>query len=191
MKPSTIKHDSETGKNRCNSLIHKSSHTKRLLLSVVLLSGLLAGCAISPDYRRPQVDIPQTWRIEYQSAAAAANTAWWEQFQDPALNELIKTALNENRDVRIAAARVEEFQGRVQTAKSGYYPQLNYGLGGFRDQQSLEGHCLLLPVMPIAATPPISSTEAPHGKSIYGAAWAGRRKPRVPTCWPLKKRGRP
>jgi multidrug efflux system outer membrane protein len=57
---------------------------------------------------------------------------WWEQFEDPALNELIDIALKENWDVRIAAARVEEFAARVDIAFSEFLPQVGYNGQGFR-----------------------------------------------------------
>ena len=63
--------------------------------------------------RVPAVDAPAAWRIDYPKAADVANTKWWEQFGDPVLNELIETALRENRDVRIAAARVDQFLGAL------------------------------------------------------------------------------
>src|SRR5271166_6050741 len=69
----------------------------------------IAGCTVGPDYLRPVVDTPPEWRIEYPKATEVADTKWWEQFGDPVLNELIETALRENRDVRIAAARVDQF----------------------------------------------------------------------------------
>lgn len=107
-------------------------------LFAFLLIGLLSGCALTKDYQRPHADIPDNWRVDYQMASDLANTVWWEQFQDPVLNELIKSALNENKDLRIASARVEEFVGQLQTVKSNLYPQINYGGTERRDYQSLE-----------------------------------------------------
>ncbi|HSD60146.1 MAG TPA: efflux transporter outer membrane subunit [Burkholderiales bacterium] len=86
----------------------------------------LAGCMIGPDYVRPPVDVPNQWRVEYADAKDLADTLWWEQFQDPALNQLIRTALEENLDLRIAAARVEEFGGRLQTTRAPLFPQIGY-----------------------------------------------------------------
>ncbi len=124
---------------------HENGHTvsqirsnqRFLLLSVFLAAGLLAGCALTKDYVRPGADVPPAWRFEPQIAADTANTAWWEQFQDPVLNELIQTALNENKDVRIAAARVEEFGGRLESIRSGYFPQVGYQAGAVRESRSL------------------------------------------------------
>ena len=103
-----------------------------------LLTVLFLGCAITKDYQPPQVDIPPGWRVDYQAAADLANTAWWEDFQDPVLNQLIKTALNENKDLRIAVARVEEASAGIQAAQSQFYPQLGYGGSASRRQESEE-----------------------------------------------------
>jgi multidrug efflux system outer membrane protein len=82
------------------------------------------------------VDTPSAWRINTDEATDTVNTAWWEQFQDPVLSDLINTALLENRDVRIAAARMEQFMARMEIARSGFYPQVAYGVAGSKDQAS-------------------------------------------------------
>lgn len=121
-----------------SSPIRKRMHALGRGLCVCLLAGLISGCAVGKDYQRPQVDVPPGWRVDYEAAAGLANAAWWEQFGDPILNELIKTALAENKDLRIAAARVEEYAGRLQATKSGFYPQVDYEVSGGRSQRSLE-----------------------------------------------------
>jgi multidrug efflux system outer membrane protein len=75
---------------------------------------------------------PDAWRVDYAAAAEVTNMRWWEQFEDPALNELIDIALKENWDIRIAAARVEEFAARVDMAFSEFLPQVEYKGTGFR-----------------------------------------------------------
>ncbi len=70
---------------------------------------------IGPNYFRPKIDTPVAWRFEVKEARDLTNTAWWEQFNDPVLNQLIQTALQENKDLRIATARVDEFLGRFGT----------------------------------------------------------------------------
>jgi multidrug efflux system outer membrane protein len=105
---------------------------------ICLLAGIVSGCAVTQDYQRPEVDMPNRWRIDYQTASNIADTVWWENFQDPDLNELIETALKENKDLRIATARVEEFSARVKTVRSGFYPQIGYGGSADREDRSLE-----------------------------------------------------
>lgn len=98
----------------------------------------LCGCTLGPEYVRPALDSPDAWRIDYQSAAGAANLRWWKAFDDPVLNELIDIALRENKDVRIAAARVLEFAARVDIARSGLFPQFGYGAEALRNGASRE-----------------------------------------------------
>lgn len=95
-----------------------------------------SGCMVGPNYQRPQVDTPQTWRFEDKEAKEAANTAWWEQFKDPVLNELIQTALKENKDVKIAAARVEQFVGQYGTTRAALFPQVSAGAAYGRQRAS-------------------------------------------------------
>ena len=101
---------------------------KAIILLVVVL--LLAGCAVGPDYKRPAVDVPQNWRFEDKEAKNVANTAWWQQFDDPVLNELIQIALQENKDVKIAAARIGQFVGRYVTTRAALFPQIGAGASG-------------------------------------------------------------
>jgi len=90
----------------------------RTLAAFVAAAIAVAGCTVGPDYVRPSLDTPAAWRIDYPKAAEVANTKWWEQFGDPVLNDLIETALRENRDIRIAAARVEQFEGALMSTRS-------------------------------------------------------------------------
>jgi multidrug efflux system outer membrane protein len=97
--------------------------------SAVLLTActLLSGCLLGPDYKRPEIDTPQSFRFADQEARDMADTLWWEQFQDPTLNALIASALAENKDVKIAAARIEQFLGQLQTTRAQLFPQLSAG----------------------------------------------------------------
>jgi multidrug efflux system outer membrane protein len=90
---------------------------------VLAVAALLAGCLLGPDYQRSTVDAPEAFRFDDKAARDLVNTAWWEQFKDPVLNDLLRTALAENRDVKIAAARVEEFFGRYGVTRSQLFPQ--------------------------------------------------------------------
>ena len=72
---------------------------------------VLCGCTVGPEFVKPEVAAPPAWRVEFQRAAEVANTRWWEQFGDPVLSQLIDTALRENRDIRVAAARIDQFLG--------------------------------------------------------------------------------
>ena len=66
----------------------------------------VAGCAVGPDYKRPVIEAPQSFRYEPKEVADTANTEWWKQFNDPVLDQLIAEALANNKSVKIAAANV-------------------------------------------------------------------------------------
>jgi multidrug efflux system outer membrane protein len=97
---------------------------------ILLVVVALAGCMVGPDYRRPSVDIPQSWRFEDQEAKNVANTAWWGQYNDPVLNELIEIALRENKDLKVAVARIGQFVGQYITTRASLFPQLGVGASG-------------------------------------------------------------
>ena len=84
----------------------------------------LSACMVGPDYRKPEVRTPDAWRFEEKEAQDTANTQWWRQFGDPVLDGLIDSALKENKDVKIAAARVEQFIGRAMVARAALFPQV-------------------------------------------------------------------
>ncbi|HEX6850803.1 MAG TPA: efflux transporter outer membrane subunit [Candidatus Polarisedimenticolaceae bacterium] len=97
---------------------------RRLLVVASLL--LAAGCRLGPDYQRPPVTTPPTWReIPTAEAQSLANTPWWEVFDDAQLQELIRIALVENKDLKIAVERIEEARARYGFAKADYWPMLD------------------------------------------------------------------
>jgi len=111
-----------------------------ILFIVSVLALCLGGCMVGPDYVRPTVETPQNWRIEEQEARDLSNSSWWEQLGDPVLNDLIATALKENYDLKIAAARIEEFAGRYGFTRADLFPQVAAGAAYSRqgDSKSLE-----------------------------------------------------
>jgi len=101
---------------------------KKTIILLIIIS--LTGCAVGPDYKRPAVDVPQSFRFEDKEARDLANTAWWQQFDDPVLNELIQIALRENKDVKVAVARIGQFVGRYVTTRAALFPQIGVGASG-------------------------------------------------------------
>jgi multidrug efflux system outer membrane protein len=97
---------------------------RRLLAASLALAA--AGCALGPNYRRPAVPTPPTWReIPMAEAQSLANTAWWELFDDPQLQELVRIALVENKDLKIAVERIEEARARYGFTKADFWPKLD------------------------------------------------------------------
>lgn len=106
-----------------------------------LALALLGGCAVGPDYTRPAVETPPAYRFAEEAVPATlpANVYWWSQMGDPVLDDLIVVARNANQDLLIAAARVEEYYGRVMTVRAGLFPQVGAELGGGRQRLSSNG----------------------------------------------------
>ncbi len=89
---------------------------------------LLAGCAIGPNYKRPTVNTPEAFRGEaLVSTNSFADLPWWEVFKDEKLQELIRIAITNNYDARIAFTRVEQAQAVITQARSQLFPQVAYG----------------------------------------------------------------
>ncbi len=94
--------------------------------TLALLASLAAGCVLGPNYQRPEVPAPPTWRdLPATEAQTLANTPWWELFDDPQLQELIRIALAENKDVLIAAERIEEARARYGFTRADLYPKVD------------------------------------------------------------------
>lgn len=89
------------------------------------LAALLAGCAVGPNYRRPVVAVPDTFRGgPAASEASLADKKWSELFEDENLRQLISAALEHNFDLGMAAERVEEARARFQVTQSDRYPSI-------------------------------------------------------------------
>jgi len=102
-------------------------------------------CSVGPDYVRPDLEIPdstllmQDYTVEDSLALALADTTWWELFGDTVLTYLIKTAVQENNDIKIAAARVDQFMGLYGVEESDYYPKFDAGASGRVGEYNVDG----------------------------------------------------
>jgi multidrug efflux system outer membrane protein len=95
-------------------------------LALALLSVLLVSCAMGPDYTRPKVSSPESFRMAAEGETKSiANLPWWELLRDEELQKLVRIALKENKDLMAAVASVEEFQARLGTARTDFIPQVS------------------------------------------------------------------
>ena len=95
---------------------------------MVLAAAWLSGCVMGPNYRRPAVQIPDSFRgttLPASESASLADLKWWEVFKDPSLAELIRTALAQNYDLRVAVARVEAARASLGITRAGQFPNLD------------------------------------------------------------------
>ena len=105
----------------------------KTVLSLTLSTLLATGCAVGPNYERPKVEVPGQYRglppdAQTQTGGVSlGNVKWWEVFQDPTLRDLIKVALKENYDVRIAAQRILEARAELGITRADQYPNVSAG----------------------------------------------------------------
>jgi len=97
-----------------------------LLLALGLIA---AGCTVGPDYRRPEYPVPATFRggppEAIQQLQSFGDLEWWNVFQDEKLQALIRTALEQNYDLRVAATRILQARAQVTIARSFQYPSVD------------------------------------------------------------------
>ena len=134
----------------------------RRLLSGLCVVSLLAGCVQGPDYVKPDVAVPPAYRYGATVPGpdpATVRQAWWSGFGDRTLDALVAEALANNRNLWIAAARVDEFEAILAGTRSQGLPQIGYGLSGNRTRSSEEK----IP----AIVDPLSTTFT----SVLSASW--------------------
>lgn len=135
--------------------------TTTLRASVAAAAYLLlaGGCVQGPDYVKPDVEVPGVWRVDEGAIGTPVQPAWWNSYSDPNLDALVREALANNRDLRIASARVDEFAAILAGTRSQAFPQVGYGLSGNRSRASER----LIP----NAVDPLSTTFS----SVLSASW--------------------
>ena len=161
-------------------MIPTSKYRYLTFLVVVLAMAGLFGCTVGPNYKRPTVDVPGAYRgvapdasdkafeqseqpqVQSQQPAqpsvqSLGDEKWWEVFQDPTLQELIRTALKNNYDVRIAATRVLQAQAQLGITRADQFPFVGAG-GNIVSQQNPQ-------------VGPIPGYELTQGSLFASAAW--------------------
>ena len=103
---------------------------KKLAMTMIML-GTMAGCMIGPNYHKPAVQTPGVFRDLSDNpraqASSFADLRWWQVFQDPQLQELIRTALKENYDLQLATERISAARAQVTITRSSLFPQVGAG----------------------------------------------------------------
>lgn len=98
-----------------------------LFLMISLWTFVLGGCALGPDYERPPVGEPDSFRMQQGASleeVSVADLGWWELFQDKNLQAIIRKALVENKDVRLAVSRVREARAQLAVTGADQFPKI-------------------------------------------------------------------
>jgi len=103
-----------------------------LLLMVVLTSG----CALTPDYERPEVAVPTVYSPTVEQGESIAHVSWWDVFQEPQLQSLIRSALVGNKDLGIAMSRVAQVNAQLTSTQANQYPFFDVTGSAVRGEQS-------------------------------------------------------
>ncbi len=97
-----------------------------LILGIVIFT---TGCKLGPDFQKPDYNSPEKFRFDSLQTDTIVNLYWWKLFNDPVLDTLIATALQENKDVLVAAARIESARANIGYTNADQYPTFNYSVG--------------------------------------------------------------
>lgn len=105
-----------------------AASTRGACLALLGMLVLLPACTVGPNYHRPPVDLPNAYRggtAVSMPAPSVGDLAWWELFQDPVLQEMIRAALAANHDLQIAVTRILQAEAQVTVARSQLFPTVN------------------------------------------------------------------
>jgi multidrug efflux system outer membrane protein len=103
---------------------------------LILMLGFSVGCMVGPDYKPPELDIPENYMYEDPGAEETANMAWWHLFNDPVLDELIAIGLEYNKDIKIATANIRAANGFFIQTRAPLFPQIGYDAEATRQKLS-------------------------------------------------------
>jgi len=107
----------------------------------LMCSALLSGCALTPDYERPVLDVPVAYHVDSEQSStieqgeSIANLAWWQVFEDAQLQGLIRSALAENKDIGVALSRVAQASYQLTSTRANQYPFIDITAGAARSRQ--------------------------------------------------------
>ncbi|MCP1607664.1 outer membrane protein, multidrug efflux system [Pseudomonas citronellolis] len=114
---------------------------RKSLLSLALATAALSGCSLIPDYQRPEAPVAQAYPqgpayagAQGGGATAAADLDWQRFFSDPQLRRLVEVALDNNRDLRVAALNVEAYQAQYRIQRAELFPAVSADVSGSRQR---------------------------------------------------------
>src|SRR5205085_74298 len=142
---------------------------RRNLRSIVaaITALLVMACALGPDYHRPETKVPAAFRFEPTATTESfADQGWWQVYQDPTLQSLIREALDNNLDVRIAAARIEQARAVLGSTRLQQLPQIAASADAQRARTSVDQR--------VPSAPAISNVFSADGSLSYELDFWGK-----------------
>jgi len=106
-----------------------SRSMKNMVGAFFILVLLLSGCTVGPDFKEPEAKAPESYRTEGLPSDPTVDLKWWELFDDPLLYSLVTTALENNRDIKIAVSRIEQARATLGFTQADQYPRIDVEAG--------------------------------------------------------------
>jgi multidrug efflux system outer membrane protein len=97
---------------------------RRVTRALAAGAAWLVGCAVGPNYQRPEVEVPASYRGPNAASGAAVDTEWWKLFGDPTLTALEEEARDANQALQLAVARVDEARATARIARADFFPTI-------------------------------------------------------------------
>jgi outer membrane protein, multidrug efflux system len=108
------------------------------IFHIALIFIIFVSCTFQPPVPIAVVNVPSEWRFQASEESVWNNIRWWEQFEDPVLSDLIKEALENNRDLKVAIDRIYQFAALLGIARSQLYPQIDLTGSAVRQELSID-----------------------------------------------------
>ena len=136
----------------------------RRVALIGISTAVISGCMMGPDYQRPAIETPNTFRFAQPDVANTVDTEWWKQYGDPVLDQLIVEALANNMSIRVAIANVDTAAGFLTQTRSQLYPQVGYQVQGDRTKTPDKNY-------PPALAPLFPPNPATAYQAVLTATW--------------------
>ncbi len=121
-------------------MIRQTSSYKMKLISVAVAALLLSGCqSVWPDYQRPEVAVPKAYDQQADQENSQLTNTWWTLYQDQVLNDLVAKAVQNNSDIKLAVARIEEADAVLREVGAALFPQIDLNSAASRTRATTTG----------------------------------------------------
>ncbi len=136
-------------------MIRQASSNNKKLISIAVAALLLSGCqSIWPDYQRPKVAVPLAYDQQANQESSQLSNTWWTLYQDQVLNDLVAKAVQNNSDIKLAVARIEEADAVLREVGAALFPQIDLNSAASRTRATTTG------ATPVFANNPLSNFNA-------------------------------
>jgi multidrug efflux system outer membrane protein len=140
----------------------------RYTLGGIVIAALISGCAKLPIYQKPAAELPAAWKDAPAQGETAQGARWWTLYRDPALDKLVEEGLAHNRDLAIAAARIEEARALLTIADAERAPSVDASFGADRTRSSGRSSMPLPPGTPLERSNYRATVNASYELDLWG-----------------------